>query len=284
MRRTERSVECTGDWFVEDGKLFPAESFNRERLVSGTSYYEVLRVIKKTPLFLEDHIERLLMSAKPGGAEIIPGAAQITENTDLILDNSSMSNQGNIRILLHYQTGLNKIPVICVCFVPHYYPSGEEYDKGVPVILVSAERVSVHSKVINLDFRNFIRQKIESEAAFEALLVSRDGYITEGSKSNIFMIANDLVVTPPVRDVLPGITRKYVMQICRDLGINLSERKIHHTELKHFNSSFITGTSPGIIAVKNIGTIAYTPKNEILERLSEEYMLIRENYLRMNRK
>jgi branched-chain amino acid aminotransferase len=275
--------ECCGKFFVVAGKIKTLDQFDESFLTEGISVYEVLKVNDKTPLFAEDHIERLFSSARVAGATAWPPPTMIKESIrDLITKNFNI-NEGNIRLLLHFPGSLQEMPVLYSYYTSHSYPSEEQYAQGVPLTIFRAQRRFVHSKIINLDFRASVNQKIRNENAWEALLVDKDGYITEGSKSNFFMIRKNILVTAPEKDVLPGITRKYVLDICRRSGIVAEEKKIHSGETDKYDSCFITGTSPGILAVKKIESTRFKVDHPLLKKLALEYKLTVNDYIAKNK-
>ncbi len=283
MITTLYTNECRGEVIIINGNIVTSECFDPGIMNRGLSVYEVLRVKDKTPLFLEDHIERLYCSARITGAETFPSEKFINKNFHLIIENNQDKNEGNIKLLLHFPSGIEQKPDIYCYYVSHYYPSEKEYTRGVPVILENAEREKAHAKVINMKLQSSVSRKIKAKNAYEALLVNKDGFVTEGSKSNVFMISNKNVVTPPEKDVLPGITRKYIIRICRESGIDITESKIHYRELNNYQSCFITGTSPGVLAVKNIGTTVFDPENEFLKIISAKYQSLVYNYIALHK-
>lgn len=283
MQNTETNSECRGDFFVRNGELIENQHFNDRIHVTGISFYEVLRVKEKTPLFAEDHLKRLLKSVKNSGSEFSLPLLPVSENIRLLIFKNHDIEEGNIRVLLHFPVSLNKQPDIYIYYIPHYYPSEEEYTAGVRLIPVHTERTSIHSKIINPDFRSFINQKIKANSAYEAILVNNQGYITEGSKSNVFFIKNNKIVTPPEKDVLPGITRKYVLDICRNSGNEVEEKKINYAKTGDYDSCFITGTSPGVLAARNIGSTGFSPVHPLIKFVRCKYESLVNKYIESNR-
>jgi branched-chain amino acid aminotransferase len=275
--------DCRGNYFILDGHSKKCEAFDENILVSGISVYEVIKMKKMVPLFLGDHLERLMYSCRVAGAGKSPPVTVIEQNLKLLILNNPDINEGNIRVLLHFSESLNEVPSIYCYFIPHYYPSDEEYENGVPVILLEAERRFLHSKIINLEFRSYINQKIKSRNAYEAFLTDSNGYVTEGSKSNYFMIKNQILFTSPINDVLPGITRRNILNICKLSGIIAEEKKIHFKDLKNYDSCFISGTSPGILPVSNIETTSFNVGHPLLKKLSIEYKKLTDDYILKNK-
>ncbi len=88
----------------------------------------------------------------------------------------------------------------------------------------------------------------------EALVLTQDGHLTEGSAMNIFMVRDGLLVTPPVTDnILEGITRRSVMELARnELGLTVIERPIDRTEAYICEELFLTGTAAQVTVVTKI--------------------------------
>lgn len=88
----------------------------------------------------------------------------------------------------------------------------------------------------------------------EALVLTQDGHISEGSAMNVFMVRNGQLITPPVTEnILEGITRKTVLELARqELGLDVVERPIDRTEIYICEEFFMTGTAAQITAVTRV--------------------------------
>ena len=117
---------------------------------------------------------------------------------------------------------------------------------------------------------------------FDAIFTNESDEVTEGSISNIFFVKKNRIVTPPVEaGLLPGITRKKIMECARNTGISLSEASVPLAELGRFESSFVTNSVIEILPVVTIGHIAYRP-SEIISVLQENYQrLIQQSFQRI---
>ncbi len=124
----------------------------------------------------------------------------------------------------------------------------------------------------------------------EALVLTQEGHVSEGSAMNIFMVRNGEVITPPVTDnILEGITRRSIIEILKnELGITVIERPIDRTEVYICEEFFITGTAAQVTAVtrvdhRPIGTGVMGPITEELRRLFDAIIRGKNpNYLRWN--
>ena len=111
----------------------------------------------------------------------------------------------------------------------------------------------------------------------EALVLTQEGHITEGSAMNVFMLRDGVLVTPPVTDnILEGITRRSVMELAKnELGLTVVERPIDRTEVYICDELFITGTAAQITIVtkvdhRPVGTGSMGPVGEALRKIFEE--------------
>jgi branched-chain amino acid aminotransferase len=86
----------------------------------------------------------------------------------------------------------------------------------------------------------------------EALLEDMDGYVAEGPGANVFIEKNKKISTPSLGNILPGITRATVLEICKDFGIPVEEKKITQNELKDAENAFFCGTAAEVIGWKSI--------------------------------
>ncbi|MEW6239455.1 MAG: branched-chain amino acid transaminase [Chloroflexota bacterium] len=88
----------------------------------------------------------------------------------------------------------------------------------------------------------------------EALVLDQNGHVSEGSAMNVFMMRNDVLVTPPVTDnILEGITRRSIIELARnELGLEVVERSIDRTEVFIAEEVFLTGTAAQVTAVTKV--------------------------------
>jgi branched-chain amino acid aminotransferase len=125
----------------------------------------------------------------------------------------------------------------------------------------------------------------------EAIVLTQDGHISEGSAMNLFMVRNGVVVTPPVTEnILEGITRRSVMELLREeLGVPVAERVIDRTEVYLSEELFMTGTAAQVTAVtevdhRPIGSGAMGPITTRVRELFEQVLQGRvEKYCHWNR-
>ncbi|ENK0837502.1 aminotransferase class IV [Clostridium botulinum] len=262
-------MECFNEFFIENEKIKERDSFEESFLKEGKSLYEVIRIIDGAPLFLKSHLERFYNSAKLEGLNLWLDEEEIKENINRLIEINKVSI-GNIKLVFNFNKGKNN-NFLCY-FLKHNYPEDIEYKKGVKTILYHGERENPNAKVINMDFRKIVGEKIKEEKAYEAILVDRNGYITEGSKSNIFMIKDGKVITAPIEKVLPGITRQNIMDVCKNLNLNVEEEKVHYKDIDKLEGLFVSGTSPKVLPIKSVDEIEFkSSENKLILSIMEGY-------------
>lgn len=239
--------------------------------MSADIYYEVVRLVDGKVLFLEDHLNRLRESISGTGLHF-PGSREIIESLSVLKSNNDFKI-GNIRICL--QSGeKNQSQLLCY-FVPYVYPGRDLYLGGVRLITYPHIRPNPGIKKWDNEFRVSVNQYIRDHGVYEALLLNDQKQITEGSRSNLFFIdQNQQLITPPEKDILSGITRKYVFRICRQKGFNVIEKSVMLNELDQMESCFITGTSPKILPVWQIDEAHFKVDHPLLRMLMEELSTI----------
>jgi len=246
---------------------------------SEPTVYEVIRLIDGVALFLEDHFDRLKRSMQIQGLMIQMDFPDFKENiAELVRQNQRM--EGNIKFICSVAEGNVQW---AFSFIPHSYPTEEDYQSGVLTDLLFAERRNPNAKVIQTGLRDEVNQMISDRKLYEALLVDRDGMITEGSRSNVFFVKGDVFYTAPASMVLEGITRQKVMVCLKELGFSIIEEAVNVLELSQFDAAFLTGTSPKILPIRLIGSQVFDVRNNAVVRLMESYDKMIRDYIRDER-
>ena len=116
-------------------------------------------------------------------------------------------------------------------------------------------------------------QKAKEAGCSEAIFV-RDGYVTEGSHSNISMVKDGVFITHPLDNlILPGTERKHMMAYCKELGIPVEERAFTLEELAQADEIIVSSTShPSMRAMELDGKAVGMKNPELVKKLREKYM------------
>jgi branched-chain amino acid aminotransferase len=252
------------------GFKFP--EFSEKKII----IYEVVRIINKVPLFIEDHLDRLHKSARLENCKILVSDLEIINSLKQLAKENQVEN-GNVKIEIHFSNGSQLL--FLAYFIKHYYPSPFQYENGINVLLYSNERKNPNAKIFNLQYKKSIEAIISENMVYEVLLINKKGYITEGSKSNVFFIKENILYTAPANYVLPGITRNYVINIAEKLSVSVKEECVHIKNIDEFESAFITGTSPKVLPIEKINGKNFNVNNILLREIMVAYNHEIESYI-----
>ena len=270
--------ECVQPFYIKDGKILDCQSFDSGLINEGKSVYEVARLSGIQLLFIEDHLDRLFLSLELAGIKPWISREYIAGHLEeLISKNQAL--EGNVKIVMNFRKAGDQH--FLAYFVAHHYPSKEDYTQGVRVITFQFERLEPNKKIWRPAFRREVAEILQKSGAFEALLLDSQETLTEASKANIFAIRGDEIITPPGEVILPGITRKYVLEACREMDIPVVKRKISMNELRNLDGLFLSGTSIHVLPVCRVNDIVLPSGNPMMKKLMKHLEQIIHMHLRL---
>ncbi len=255
------------DEIITDHGIVAEADSRKEQTISGPSVYEVIRVVDNVALFLDDHFERLMKSFRILGLspemDYVGFSLKIDELIQL-----NQKTEGNIKFLYTVEGNIIKWSF---SYIPHSYPSPRDYLHGVKTGLLRAERKNPNAKVVQQTVRERADQLIAEQSLYEVLLVDRDGLITEGSRSNVFFVKDEVFYTAQASKVLVGITRQKVMECLKELNFRVTEEAVAASRINQFDAVFLTGTSPKVLPVRTVDDYVFGPIPDCVRRLMEVY-------------
>ncbi len=228
------------------------------------SVYEVLRLIDGKPIFLSEHYERLTHSLEGIGMTVPFTEDELARDIDSLARENHITNHN---IKMEVDVGGHSIMYLA----PTHYPSVEQYTTGVRTDLFNAERNNPNIKMMDASLRDATNAEIKAKNLYEVLLVDRDGNITEGSRSNVFFIKAGKVYTSPAANVLLGVTRRMIIEIINDIGAELIEEPVSASTIDDFDAAFISGTSPAVLPISQIGDRCYNVNDRLLRTIMQKY-------------
>ena len=233
-------------------------------LLYGDGVFEGTRVYDGNIAFLNEHMDRLLDSAKVIALDVGMTKEELITATVETCRANGIKN-GYLRHVVTRgvgSLGLNpyqckKAQVIIIAADIQLYPA-DLYEKGMKIITAGTIRnmaEAVNPRVKSLNYLNNIMAKIEAINAgvMECLMLNSQGFIAEASGDNVFIIKGNKLMTPPTWcGGLVGITRDKVMQVARELGMEVSETVMTRYEIWTADEVFLTGTAAEVIAVVDL--------------------------------
>jgi branched-chain amino acid aminotransferase len=250
----------------------------------GTGVFEGMRAYETSegPAIFrsKDHFERLEASAKLYYMDLPFSREQLREATHELIGRNRLKSC-YIRPLVyrgHGPMGLNPLenPVDAMIAVWEWgaYLGEEGKLNGVRARTSSWRRISPESLVPHAkasgQYLNSVLAKIEAQKSGyeEAILLDDHGHVCEGTGENVFVIKEGVIYTPPqTASILDGINRKSVIQIARDLGLEVVERDIARAELALADEVFLTGTAAELTPMRSIDDIEIGTPGEITRQI-----------------
>lgn len=233
----------------------------------GDGVYEVLRTYQQRPFLYAEHLARLRASAaRIALACPLTDEALLARIRDTIAA-ARLTGEAYIRLLL--TRGVGEIvydpracphPTLVVIVKAHVDLPEAARVSGVPVALVSVVRnhpASVHPAIKSNNLLNnaLAMQQAHAAGAFEALMRNHRGELCECAQSNIFFVRAGRLLTPPVTaGLLVGVTRAFVLDLARRLGLDVDEPVLTEDELPGMDEAFLTSTTREIVPVVRVGS------------------------------
>jgi branched-chain amino acid aminotransferase len=260
----------------------------------GTAVFEGIRCYS-TPsgpsvFRLPEHMRRMVDSAKIYRMENLGFTVnQLTEAAlDVVRQNKLQSCYLRPIILRGFgEMGVlpihNPVEIYIACWEWGKYLGEEALAKGVDVCVSSWNRIAPNTlPALAKAAANYMNsQLIKMEAIVngysEGIALSQEGYVSEGSGENIFVIRDGRINTPPLgASVLPGITRDTVIQLAQGLGIPVIESHIPREALYIADELFFTGTAAEITPIRSVDriTVGKGERGPITERLQQEFFAV----------
>ena len=242
--------------FVEDTQA--RISVDDLSVLRGFGIFDFLRTYNGAPFHLSDHLLRLQRSARLIGLHLPYSLTALTEIVKESLARNSHA-ESNIRIVVTGGLSLDGItpgdaPKLLVMITPVKPMPGEWYREGAKVITSHVERFMPGAKSINYIPAILCQAEARSRQAIESLYVDRDGYLLEGTTSNLVVVRGDALITPPCERILPGITRQVVLELARK-EVVVEERQLHKDEIRLLDEAFLTSSVKEVVPVTAIDSI-----------------------------
>jgi branched-chain amino acid aminotransferase len=262
----------------------------------GEGVYEVMRTYNRKPFLYGPHMDRMRKSASminldfPYSDDDLVSRIRETEEAFY----ASQGEAGRrmemyIRVLvtrgvgpMTYDPASCPVPTLVIIIKPQVDPPAEAYSRGVKVILVPVVRNHPFSINPLIKSNNLLNNALASQYAmrnggFEAIMRNYRSEISECSQSNLFIVKDGKVLTPPIdAGLLAGITRAFVFEVGHACGVSVEERTMNDPDLFSADEMFLTSTTREIVPIVTVDdrTIANgrpgPVTNALLQRFREK--------------
>jgi len=248
-------------YYSVNGKTVAVEKatvqINDLGLLRGYGIFDFLKVENGVPLFIEDHLKRFRRSAKYMGLKLRYKLEELEQMVLELIKKNKFKN-GGMKIVLtggYSENGYLPSPkanlfILLNTFTP---PTELQYKKGVKLMLHEYIRELPEVKTTNYVVPIRLAKKLKLKKALDVLYI-KNGYVSESSRSNFFIVKKDGTILTSDIGVLKGITRKRVMKLAKK-HYKLEEGKITIRDLKDAKEAFMTSTTKGALPVVTIDNI-----------------------------
>lgn len=241
-------VYVNGQWVDGDARI----SITDRGFMYGEGVYESLRTYTKRIFAPHQHYERFKRSAE---IMRLPFHLSFEKFQNILYEGiNGLEQDCTIKIMLTAGEGGN--PNLFVYIMELQAPDEDLYTYGVNVGISRFRKIPRTSlpPILKTNSQAHLRLARQGKEEFyEVIFLSHEGFVAEGSMSNIFLVENGIVVTPSLETgILDGITRSVVIELAKSLGISVEERTIDVDELFNCSEIFLTRTSAEIIPVRRI--------------------------------
>ncbi len=276
-------------WF--DGEMIDWQDANTHLLTHtlhyGLGVFEGVRAYatnKGPSIFrLDDHTDRLFKSASTVNMDI-PFSKEVINNAHEAVIKANNLNEAYIRPMCFYGSegmGLRadnlKVHAMVAAWEWPSYMEPEARENGIKVKLSSYKR-QVGNPVSNAKVNgNYVHSIVALNEALEggfdeALMLDAEGFVAEGSGENFFIVKDDIIYSPKLDACLDGITRRTIISLAHELGINFIEKKLTVEDVLEADESFFSGTAAEVVPINSLDNKAIGsgpqrgPITELLQR------------------
>ncbi len=255
----------------------------------GDGVFEGIRAYNGKVFKLWEHIDRLYDSAKAIDLEIPMSKEEFGK---IILETLRRNGLRDAYIRPIVTRGVGDLgldpkkcgrPTVIVITKPWGKLYGDLYERGLKAVTVTVRRNppdALPPNIKSLNYLNNILAKIEAnvKGGDEAIFLDANGYVSEGSGDNIFIVKNGIVMTPPTVNNLKGITREAVVELIKELNVPFKEVNLGLYDLYTADEVFVTGTAAEIapIVVVDGRKIGDGKPGKITRLLMEEFRKLTE--------
>ncbi|MFC1931080.1 branched-chain-amino-acid transaminase [Chloroflexota bacterium] len=253
----------------------------------GDGVYDALCVFNGYIMELDRHVDRLFRSIQSFHLDMPLSKEKCKEAIIKVAETNGDKSQ-YIKIIV--TSGVGPHPVMnrkdCKTTVvifsrPFFFlvSREDEYEKGIKTIITSLRRIPAQCldpKAKNLNYANFVLAEHEAQTVGMDMAIMLDihGFVNEGPGYNIFVVRQGRISTPPSGNILMGVTRETIFDICKEEGIEIVEEQLVTYDLYTADEIFMSNSISGVTVVVEVDgrTIASGKPGPVTQRLRKVYL------------
>ena len=236
----------------------------------GDSVYETFRTYDGRPWLLDEHLARLCGSAERMGLPLPGGIDRIRADVERALRHSR-ERCAAVRIvvtrgaqvgLIDLDPGTAGTADVYVLVRPYAPVPEVAYLEGIDLALVGVRRNARDALDPAIKSGNYLNNMLalreaKARGAYECVMLNKDGFLAEGSTSNVFLVKDGELATPALDSgILAGVTRAYLLGLARGAGITARESMLREADLRAADEVFISGSLKEVLPVARVDGVA----------------------------
>jgi len=220
-------------------------------ILRGFGVFDFLRTYNKKPFLLEEHVDRLINSAKECSLNLPFSRDQLI---DIVNQGVAKSSFDELYIKIIVTGGVSDDgilpgkPTLVVLFLKAAAPVLDQFNKGVKLVTHKYERYLPLAKSLNYMAAVVTIQQARKQGALDVVYISPDDHILEGTTYNFYVVMNGKVYTAE-DDILYGVTRKFLLKIAKENGVEIICGPVKSSQIPQFEEAFITSTTREVMPV-----------------------------------
>ncbi len=229
-------------------------SIDNSSFLSGIGVFETMKAVGDDVLFLPLHLERFFKNAKKTGLKL-PCPPDLLFQAIPAIVRKNRFPRTTIRMTLS-RDGQGKPHLVIAPRPFEAYPKSH-YTRGGKLVFirsVAADSPALSTiKTTSYLTKMAAREETKRRGAVEGLLINAKGFVTEGASSNVFIVKNGVLITPPLSDgLLPGTRRKLVLRIAKKMKMKSREKSLRPRDILEADEVFITSSLKDILPIRRV--------------------------------
>lgn len=264
-----------------NGKIIPIEQANisltDHGLLYGFGIFITVRAYEGNLFLIRDHLKKLRKGMKEIGIRCADGMEPYEQAMVSAMEANQMKS-GKVRLTVTAGNAGWRMPRTpyerpnVFVFVRPLRTKREHGPKTLAVLKTPFHSPKVPYKTLSRISFLYAFRELQSTKADEGLLITESGDVAEGISSNIFIVRNGVIMTPPAGiGIVKGVTRDFVIGLAKRRGLRVKKRAFSLKELSDADEVFLTNSMQEIVPVSRIGNIFRGSKFPIAETLLKDY-------------
>jgi branched-chain amino acid aminotransferase len=267
-------------WVYLDGAYLPSAeakvAADDAGLLHGRGLFETFRARRGVVYLLERHFDRLETGAKILGIVLSHTLADLRAAVRMLTERCGLED-ARVRLTLTAGSASGRPSLLIQARAATDYPQ-RLYERGMSAFVARVRRneTSPLTRVKSLNYLDSLLAREQARRADldEALFLNTRGHLADGSATNVFLVRDGELFTPPVEDgALPGITRGAVLELARAARIDAREMSLTLDDLRHAEEAFLTNAVAGLLPLVAVdgAKVGSGRPGPLTRRLSELY-------------